>query len=77
MAEHNIEKMMGSHEEAETIIISSVELPDVVAWKNRQKYDVTRTYKGATQIRRTEIEDGTVFVELRLENEVLVEGNAS
>ena len=76
MAEHlDFPVEESSHEE--TIIITSQQLPEIAAWKNRQNYTITRTDKGATQIRRTEFEDGTFAVELRLNSEPTFEGELS
>ena len=39
------------------IIISSKELPEVVAWKNRQQYRVTITYTKLIQSKRGQLQD--------------------
>ena len=79
MAEHNDFPLdENTHEEEiPDLIISSRELPDVVAWKNRQNYDITITHRGMTQMRRTELEDGTVLIGLRKNKEPIIEGELS
>ena len=56
------------------IVISSKELPEVAAWKNRQKYKVTINYTELIQSKRVELEDGEVLVHLRPEAERIVDG---
>ena len=56
------------------IVISSKELPEVAAWKNRQEYKVKITYTRLIQSKRVELEDGEVLVHLRPESERIVDG---
>lgn len=50
-----------------TITISSKELPEVKKWQNSSRYNIRKVFKNARQIRKTETEDGTVFVELAVD----------
>ena len=74
MADH---ELPGSHEEPETIVISNQELPEIAAWRNGQHYDIVKTITGAQQIRRTELIDGTVHVELALTRPPLFDGGVA
>lgn len=52
-----------------TIVLTSDELPDVRNWEVGSKYDITKIYKGAKQIEKTEYEDGRVVVILQTKPE--------
>lgn len=47
-----------------SIVIKNKHLKDVEKWEVGRMYDITLTYKGAVQVRKTELEDGTFIVEL-------------